>query len=132
MKKFKDWFLQHESLIIKILLFTAIGLVFYFYIQALHKDHSLKEAMIKVEFIQEKNKAEQQIRQVYDSLIKQKDERIFTLMQRDSAFAENISNLQTDLDNLNKKQNEKIKVINSFGSNEFLDYLRNLPKYPDN
>jgi hypothetical protein len=101
-------------------------------IQGMKKDHSLDMTKQRLELKEESRLQIEKMREPLEQIIQQKDRDNFILQVRDSLAQQNVLILNTQLDKLSNRYNEKAKVINGYGSDDLREYFRNLPKQPDN
>jgi len=130
--KFFNLVAKYKYTIVVVLLFIVSLLCISFIIQGLKKDHSLDMTKQELRLKEETRLQIEKVREPLEQTIRQKDRENFMLQVRDSLAQQNVLILNSQLDNLSKRYNEKAKVINAYGSDDLQEYFRNLPKQPDN
>ena len=95
-------------------------------------DHSLDLAKQELKLLKENRQEVIKEREAWLVVVNQQNEQIRILNQRDSVMQENFLVMNEQIKFLQTKYNENIKKINTYSPNELLDYIRNLPKFPDN
>lgn len=111
--------------------FIVVILFLWTLFKSFNKDHSLDLVKQELRFKEEKRLEIQKEREYWVGIVKSQDENIRSLIQKDSALIGNVGKVDSKLDNLSKKANDKNKAITNYGSPDLLDYFNNLPKQPD-
>ena len=130
--KYLSWIKANKFTLLATAFSIVLLLLIITFYNALKTDHSLDLATEKLKLKEENRQLIERERNTLLQLIKKQDEDIRTMMKKDSVIQQKVSGINNQLENLSKQNNEKNKVINNYGSDELLNYFRNLPKQPDN
>jgi len=114
---------------------TAVLVLIILFMQyrSMVKDFTHEKAMMKIEFRDEKNKELQNLRTELNTAKEEKFIAIRAKEIQDSMVSANSYVLDNTIRALQseKKNYEKYKAIDDFGSDELRDYFRKLPKHND-
>lgn len=127
--KILQWILKYKY---QILLIGVSSLCLYFFLQSLQKDHSLDLTIQKNKLLDEARAREQKNREQWENIVVEKDKQIQYGILRDSFSQVNTTILYEQFNKIPQKHNEQFKKIDTYDDTELFDYLRQVPKYPDN
>lgn len=130
--KYINWVKKNGFAIILAVFFIVLLLLLSTLFNSLKKDHSLDLVKLELRMKEDARKDEIKQREALFIIVEQYNEQIKTLIQRDSIVKEYVVNVDGKLNNLSKKQNEKVKIINNYNSPELLEYFSNISDQPDN
>jgi len=126
------WIQKNKYPLMVTAFFIVVALLIWVFIRSIEKDHTLD--LVKQE-IKLKEQAREQIqaeREQKELVVAMYSDSIRKLQSRDINLINQVINLNNQIDNLSKKYHEKATVINTYGSDDLLNYFRSLPKQPDN
>lgn len=112
--------------------FTVVILLLFVFLRSMEKDNTLDLFKLEVKLKEEAREQIQAEREQKLQVVTFYIDSIRNMQMRDPALIRQVNNINGQLENNSKKYNEKDKIINTYGSNDLLNYYLNLPKQPDN
>lgn len=126
-KKITDFLQKNKFTILLIVLFAVIVLLLVTFIGSLKKDYLLENAKREIQL---KEEARQEIiaqRVIWDKMITGINENISRLNTNDSLIRESIMMNTQQIEKVQNKYNEKIKVVQHYNSADLQRYFGELP-----
>lgn len=130
--KIFNWIEKHKYPLMVIAFFVAVIFCLIIFFQSLKKDHTIDMAKYQLKTMEETRVQIEAAREPLLKTIAEKDKEIADWKVRDFEAKNAISELSNRIDNLPKKQYEKIQAVNNFSDADLQQYFNNLPVQSDN
>lgn len=134
MKKILDWGKKNKFSILLGLFVVLVILFLYTMFQSLKKDHSMELTTQTLKLKEESRLKDEKMINELTGILKGMNDNFRYLIAKDSSVAVSISQMNERINELkiSKQYHEKIKAIDTYNNAQLLQYLRDLPKFPDN
>jgi hypothetical protein len=134
MKRFISWCKKYKFQLLLGAFSLLVILFFYIMLQSLKKDHTMEMTLQKLQLKEENRQQIEKERQVWADVLKGMNDNMRYVLSRDSAVAASVLEINERINELkiSKQYHEKIKAIDTYSNIQLLEYLRDLPRLPDN